>query len=213
MSTSLKVVSIAHVFWASFRRWAMRCRIRFIFSWKEKWNKCWQPDYNLTPQAVTTQHARDGWQAPQLCFEMGLTTKSWLAGNSLWRPGWLETLLPLPPKYWSTGINGICHNARPNRYCLNYRLPFSWTALNQEHRNRDQRIHSDEPEIWPRTEAQEIVWFKNQNQFIKGRLWCRPASLRVITERATSVDKGLRENSYLGNGNSKNNKLLRLWYF
>lgn len=35
MSISLKVVSIAHVFWASFRRWAMRCRILFIFSWKE----------------------------------------------------------------------------------------------------------------------------------------------------------------------------------
>lgn len=76
-------------------------------------------------------------------------------------------------------------------------------ASNQEHRNRDQSIHSDEPEIWPRTEAQEIVWFENQNQFIKGRLRCRPAILRVITERATSVDKGLRENSYSGNGNKK----------
>ena len=36
MSTSLKVVSMAHVFWASFSLWAILSLIRFIFTWGQR---------------------------------------------------------------------------------------------------------------------------------------------------------------------------------
>lgn len=35
MSTSLKVVNMAQVFWASFSLWAILNLIRFIFTWTE----------------------------------------------------------------------------------------------------------------------------------------------------------------------------------
>lgn len=79
ISISLKVVSMAQVFWASFSRWAIRWRILFIFTWKWKRNKQRLPQVH--PRGKTRKKQKKpfllaGWPLKWLRFSPQVSLKN-----------------------------------------------------------------------------------------------------------------------------------------